>query len=430
MEGRNEISALRAGAWIAGGVLATTGIIYLLRYLVNLPVILKYHELFEFHDIVQDVINGIYVIPASMASAFAVSTAFFFRKNVTKANLRSGLLAFCIFNYFAFVSCNILLGSLESNFGSLINLQLPHFLAIKGFVFRFLQPVLAFAIVIALMGRRYAPNANQENRSGTCVAIFLAAFSCFCFQLIIVPHINGYQGSFMSVFWAAHYDINIPYPFFYSDLTILLIGAFALLGVRKAFAKASSSLNPWAAAMFGFASSYVFLRSIFLFRSWPPLRGMSPIFAWGLYLAVLAVLACLTSWLGAHLCMLTSKVWESRWRPPLEETFSTAQESFERLLRRARDLGVYQVARPDIVFEIAQQLAQHPDASSRLPELTDLVQYESNHFTRCVSAQAIALLGQTAATRARDRAVRQLELEKDVRVKLEIQKLIALADSA
>jgi len=225
MEDRKTISALNAGMWIAGGVLFTTWIVYLLRLMTNLPRLLNYTKLFGFHFLAQDVTTGMYVVPASMASGFAVSTAFYFRKNVTITNLKTGFLVFCVLYYIAFVAGNALLDSLDSDLGQLFNHDLSYFLVHTGFVVRFLQPALAFVLVIALTRRRYVRNVIPEGNSSTCSAIFLAAFACFCLEFIVRPHVDGYEGSFMSMFWSAHYDIDIAHRFLFQDLAIIPIGA-------------------------------------------------------------------------------------------------------------------------------------------------------------------------------------------------------------
>ncbi|OOG39364.1 hypothetical protein [Rhodanobacter sp. C05] len=103
-------------------------------------------------------------------------------------------------------------------------------------------------------------------------------------------------------------------------------------------------------------------------------------------------------------------------------------EPFDLLLQRTRELGVRQVARPDIVAKLANLIATHPDAFGRLPELQDLLQYKLNPSTRSTAAKTIALMGPKAAIQAKTIAARQL-LEEDVpEVVKNLTILIAFAD--
>jgi len=102
-------------------------------------------------------------------------------------------------------------------------------------------------------------------------------------------------------------------------------------------------------------------------------------------------------------------------------------EPFDALLRRAKELGLRQVARPDIIAKLIELLSLHPEAHSRLPELIDLLRYKQNSSTRTVASRVIVSLGHVAAARAKPTAMEQL-VEEDSPDAIEgLNLLIALA---
>lgn len=120
--------------------------------------------------------------------------------------------------------------------------------------------------------------------------------------------------------------------------------------------------------------------------------------------------------------------WLLRHAPVIPQT-PVSVEPFDVVLRRSRELGLRQVARPDIVESVVSALASHPDATSRLPEVIALLGYEDNHLTRQAAAHAITRMGRGAAVHARDVASEQLRVESDANVTSRLRELIELAGS-
>jgi len=120
--------------------------------------------------------------------------------------------------------------------------------------------------------------------------------------------------------------------------------------------------------------------------------------------------------------------WVLRHAPVIHDAANRPTESFDVLLRRATELGVRQVARPDIIAKLVELLASHPDHLRRLPELQELLQYKPNPHTRSAVAQTIVLIGPAAAQQAKSTAVSQLAVEETPEVVSDLAALIALAD--
>jgi hypothetical protein len=119
--------------------------------------------------------------------------------------------------------------------------------------------------------------------------------------------------------------------------------------------------------------------------------------------------------------------WVLRHAPVISDAMEPP-EPLDVLLGRAMDLGVRQVARPDLVAKLVKLIAMHPDVHRRLPELQELLQYKLNPSTRSAAGRAIVLLGPGAAMQAKATAARQL-IEEDVpEVVRDLTALIALAD--
>ena len=120
--------------------------------------------------------------------------------------------------------------------------------------------------------------------------------------------------------------------------------------------------------------------------------------------------------------------WVLRHSPVITGDAAAPAEPFDLLLRRTRELGLRQTARPDIVARLTGHLASHPDVHRRFSELQELLQYESNPSTRSVAARAIILSGSEAAVQARKMAAHRLAEENVPEVVKDLVALIALAD--
>lgn len=117
--------------------------------------------------------------------------------------------------------------------------------------------------------------------------------------------------------------------------------------------------------------------------------------------------------------------WILRHAPAIREE---APEPFHVLLRRARELGLRQVARPDIMAALAGELAGHPLVLEHLDELGALLRYGANPLTRMVAAQSIVEIGVGAAVRVRGSAASQLAEEVVPEVLDNLKAVVALAD--
>jgi len=117
--------------------------------------------------------------------------------------------------------------------------------------------------------------------------------------------------------------------------------------------------------------------------------------------------------------------WILRHAPEVREE---THEPFRLLLQRMRELGMRQVARPDIVADLVRHLARHPEVIDRVPELEALLRYGSNPITRSVAARAIVEIGPGAAARVRDTAASQLAEEVVPEVERDLRTLVALAE--
>jgi hypothetical protein len=105
-----------------------------------------------------------------------------------------------------------------------------------------------------------------------------------------------------------------------------------------------------------------------------------------------------------------------------------APEPLHALLRRARELGVRQIARPDIIAALVNELAGHPRVLEQLDELESLLRYGGNPLTRSAAARAVIEIGVEAAVRVRDTAASQLTEEAVPEVVDNLKAVVALAD--
>jgi len=119
--------------------------------------------------------------------------------------------------------------------------------------------------------------------------------------------------------------------------------------------------------------------------------------------------------------------WVLRHSPAAIAVDARPPERFDVLLRRATELGLRQSVRPDIVTNLTEQIASHPDVLRRFLELEELLRYKANPFTRSAAARAIVLTGPAAAARARDLAITQLVEEEDPEVVKSLRRLVELA---
>jgi len=121
--------------------------------------------------------------------------------------------------------------------------------------------------------------------------------------------------------------------------------------------------------------------------------------------------------------------WVLRHAPVISDAAVDPTEPFDALLRRAKELGVRQVARPDIVANLIELIATHPDVLRRFAELQELLQYKLNPSTRSAAGRAIVLLGPGVAMQAKATAATQLIEEDVAEVVRDLTALIALADT-
>lgn len=113
--------------------------------------------------------------------------------------------------------------------------------------------------------------------------------------------------------------------------------------------------------------------------------------------------------------------WLLRHLPSIPEASS---EPFDPLVRRAKELGLRQTVRPDVMADLVMQLASHPDALRRFGELEELLRYAPNPYTRSAAARAMLALGSLGAARARHVAGMQLREETDPDVAKDLELLI------
>lgn len=118
--------------------------------------------------------------------------------------------------------------------------------------------------------------------------------------------------------------------------------------------------------------------------------------------------------------------WLLRHAPVIPEV-PVSVEPFDTVLRRACELGLRQIARPDIVESVVSALAGHPQVAFHLPRVIELLRYEDNHLTRQAAAQAIIRVGRGAALRARDVATGQLRVESDPNTVSSLRELVEFA---
>lgn len=314
VERDKEVGAFKAGGWMAFGVLFTMWVVFLLR--LTIPPINRVSAGSELTYLFGEVVTGAYVAPASMASAFAVGLAFYFQKEVSKANFLVTFLAFCVCNYFLFVVVNVLLAHFEAVAGLLGGnyLRLQYFLGTTMFRMRFVQTMLAVALAVGLTSRRYRIQNSPGRGDLACAAAFILSYACFCFELLLRPHLGGYEGSFLSVFLSPSRDLFIVPHFFLIDLIIVPIGLFVFFGTRVLSPRNDSIKNPWFAIIFGFGSSFAFLTADVHALSGLShfTRSLSVPGGWVIYVAINCSLAFCTSWLGSQLCALASKAWKNQ----------------------------------------------------------------------------------------------------------------------
>lgn len=118
--------------------------------------------------------------------------------------------------------------------------------------------------------------------------------------------------------------------------------------------------------------------------------------------------------------------WVLRHAPVVREP---APEPFDLLLRRARELGLRQLAGPEVVSHLTGLLALHPEVLDRLPELEALLRYAPNPQTRSAAARAIVEIGIGAAVRVKDTAAGQLAVEVVAEVMEDLKALVDLAEA-
>ena len=101
-------------------------------------------------------------------------------------------------------------------------------------------------------------------------------------------------------------------------------------------------------------------------------------------------------------------------------------ESFDKLVERARFIGVHQVAYPLDIFSLASDISEHEDSWKKFEKLLPLINDAENYFTRWTAVRAIRQMGLAAVKRAESQLSTQLRDEDYELAKEEIQAALAL----
>ena len=101
-----------------------------------------------------------------------------------------------------------------------------------------------------------------------------------------------------------------------------------------------------------------------------------------------------------------------------------------KLIDRAQRLGAEEKVPPIEALQLAQDIAEHADASADFDDIVELVDYPKNYYARWIGVRAISVMGAKAIRHVETLLRRRLDVEDFDLAKRELRNALAKLDEA